>query len=275
MKRIIFLTVVMVLAGYRLHAQEKTVVELWKTDSVLKTPESVLLDPYTKTIYISNIDGEPWGKDGKGSIGKIGADGKNLVVDWVKGLQAPKGMGLYKDKLYVADVDEIVVIDVKAAKIAQRIPVAGSVNLNDVTVSPTGDVYVSDSKTGEIHLLRNGVLSKYLSGLNGINGVLSTADGFYFVAKGALYKANAGEHIKLAEGMEPSTDGVVQTKSGDFIVSSWVGVVYYIKKDGSKTELLNTMERKLTSADIDFDPVNNILYVPTFFSNTVVAYQVK
>ena len=265
----------MVLAGYRLHAQEKTVVELWKTDSVLKTPESVLLDPYTKTIYISNIDGEPWGKDGKGSIGKIGADGKNLVVDWVKGLQAPKGMGLYKDKLYVADVDEIVVIDVKAAKIAQRIPVAGSVNLNDVTVSPTGDVYVSDSKTGEIHLLRNGVLSKYLSGLNGINGVLSTADGFYFVAKGALYKANAGENIKLAEGMEPSTDGVVQTKSGDFIVSSWVGVVYYIKKDGSKTELLNTMERKLTSADIDFDPVNNILYVPTFFSNTVVAYQVK
>jgi len=184
-------------------------------------------------------------------------------------------MGLYKDKLYVADVDEIVVIDVKATKIAQRIPVAGSVNLNDVTVSPTGDVYVSDSKTGEIHLLRNGVLSKYLSGLNGINGVLSTADGFYFVAKGALYKANAGEHIKLAEGMEPSTDGVVQTKSGDFIVSSWVGVVYYIKKDGSKTELLNTMERKLTSADIDFDPVNNILYVPTFFSNTVVAYQVK
>ncbi len=275
MKRIIFLTVVFVLAVILLQAQERTVVQLWKTDSILKVPESTLFDQAAKTIFISNIDGEPWGKDGKGSIGKMGSDGKNIVVDWVTGLNAPKGMGLYKGKLYVADVDEIVIIDVNAAKIEKHIPVAGAGTLNDVTVSPGGDVYVSDSKKGDIYLLNKGAVKKYLSGLDGINGVLSTKDGLYFVAKGALYKANAGQHLKIAEGMEPSTDGVVQTRSGDFIVSSWVGAVYYIKKDGSKTELLNTMDIKLSSADIDFDPVNEVLYVPTFYGNSVYAYQVK
>ncbi|MFT4022246.1 MAG: ATP/GTP-binding protein [Flavihumibacter sp.] len=275
MKRIIFLTAVFVLAAYLLHAQEKTLVELWKTDAVWKVPESVLPDPASKTLYVSNIDGEPWGKDGKGSIGKMGSDGKNLVVEWVKGLNAPKGMGLYKGKLYVADVDELVVIDVKAAKIEKHIPVAGAGTLNDVTVAANGDVYVSDSKNGEIFRYSKGEITKYLSDLQGINGVLSTADGFYFVAKGALYKVNAGGHIKIADGMEPSTDGIEQTRSGDFIVSSWSGAVYYIKKDGSKTELLNTIDKKINAADIGYDPANGTLYVPTFFHNSVYAYQVK
>lgn len=267
-------TLILLFAG-SLQAQERTVVKLWSTDSVLKVPESVLYDPYSKTCYISNIDGKPDGKDQKGSIGKIGSDGKNLVVEWVTGLSAPKGMGLYKGTLYVADVDEVAEIDVASAKITRRTPVIGAGFLNDITIAANGDVYVSDSKNGTIHTIKNGKAEKFLGGLEGINGILSTVDGFYFVAKGALYKSSPGKHIKIAEGMEPSTDGIEQTKSGDFIVSSWVGVIYYVKKDGSKTEILNTMERKLTTADIGFDPVNEVIFVPTFFSNTVTAYQLK
>src|SRR5215470_772449 len=87
---------------------QHSVTKLWETDTILKVPESVLLDADNKVLYVSNIDGtDGWAKDGKGSIGKIGLDGKIIAVDWVPGLDAPKGLGLYKGKLYAADIDEI------------------------------------------------------------------------------------------------------------------------------------------------------------------------
>jgi hypothetical protein len=74
-------------------AQKHQLIKKWETDTVLKVPESVLFDAGNKVLYESNIDGtDPWGKDGKGSIGKIGLDGKIIKVDWVSGLNAPKGM---------------------------------------------------------------------------------------------------------------------------------------------------------------------------------------
>ncbi len=75
--------------------------------------------------------------------------------------------------------------------------------------------------------------------------------------------------------MDESTDGIVQTTSKDFIVSCWNGIIYHVKDDGNKEELLDTRAQKLNTADIGFDAVNNILYVPTFFNNKVVAYQLK
>ena len=75
--------------------------------------------------------------------------------------------------------------------------------------------------------------------------------------------------------MESSTDGIEQTKNGDFIVSSWNGMVYYVKADGTKETLLNTTAEQSKTADIGFDAKSNIIYVPTFFKNTVVAYQLK
>ena len=100
-----------------LFAQHK-LEKIWETDSVLKVPESVLFDGDNKVLYATNIDGtDPWGKDGKGSVAKVGLDGKVIATEWVSGLNAPKGMGLYKGKLYVADLNELVVIDIAGGKI--------------------------------------------------------------------------------------------------------------------------------------------------------------
>ncbi len=260
-----------------LFAQEKQLVKLWETDSVLKTPESVLYDPTGKLLYISNIDGDPGKKDGAGSIGKMSPDGKELVVEWVKGLNGPTGMGLQGNTLWVADVDGVVAIDTKKASIESRIPIAGAGFLNDVSVGPNGDVYVTDSKNGNIHLIRDGKASLLLSNITGINGVLANNTGLYYLAKGALYKAGTGgaAATKIADGMEESTDGVEMTPSGDFIVSSWVGVVYYVKADGAKTVLLDGKAQKRSSADIGYDRNAGVVYIPTFFSNTVAAYQLK
>jgi hypothetical protein len=39
--------------------------------------------------------------------------------------------------------------------------------------------------------------------------------------------------------------------------------------------LLDTREQKRNSADIGYNPKDKIIYVPTFFKKSVVAYQLK
>jgi len=253
------------------------VSKLWQTDSVLKVPESVLYDGAHKLLYFSNIDGDPSTKDGKGSIGKMGVDGKIIKIDWVSGLDAPKGLGLYKGNLYVSDVDNIVIIDVAKGAIVKKIPIDGAKFLNDVTVDANGVVYIADSQTGKVHMLKNGAVSVFHEGFKRPNGLLAVAGELYVLASGELFKLDkTGKSMtKIAEGMDASTDGIEQVKDGEFVVSSWSGVIYYVKKDGSKEQLLDTRAEKSNTADIGYDPQHKIIYVPTFMKKSVAAYQLK
>lgn len=257
-------------------AQNPQLVKLWETDSTLKVPESVLYHAENKTLYVSNIDGKSAEKDLKGSISKISLDGKNIVSGWIINLSAPKGMGLYNNTLFIADIDEVVVADIKSAKVIQRIPIQGAVFLNDVTVDKKGIVYVSDSRTGKVHRIENKTVSTYIENKMGVNGLLSVDEDLFLAVKDTLFKADKNKTLTVVTtGMDESSDGVVQTAEKDFIVSCWNGVIYYIKADGSKSVLLDTRVEKSNTADIGFDPVNKIIYVPTFFKNTVAAYQLK
>jgi len=260
---------------FRLSAQ-KNLVKLWETDTSLKVPESVYYDKKSDVLYFSNIDGKSNEKDSKGSIGKMDVNGKRVTVNWVTGLHAPKGMGIFEGFLYVADIDVIVVIDIKKEKIIQRIPIEGAVFLNDITIGQNGAVYVSDMKVGKVHRITNGVAEIVLESLKGVNGLLSKGTDLYLLVNGTLWKSTVDKQlIKIAEGMDESTDGLAQTKNGDFIISSWNGIIYYVRADGTKTVLLDTRAEKMNTADIGFDPNKNIIYVPTFFKNKIVAYQLK
>lgn len=259
-----------------LFAQHK-LEKIWETDSVLKVPESVLFDGNNKVLYASNIDGtDPWAKDGKGSVAKVSLDGKVIATEWVSGLNAPKGMGLYKGKLYVADLNELVVIDIAGGKIEKRIAVTGAEGLNDVSVGKNGTVYVSDSKLKKIFVVKDGVSELLLDTLKGPNGVLMRGDDFYLLDAGGMFKMNKDKTLtKITDGMEGGTDGIENISGNDFIVSCWQGVVWYVKADGSKQQLLDSRADKKNSADIGMDAKNKIIYVPTFWRNTIVAYRVK
>ncbi len=75
--------------------------------------------------------------------------------------------------------------------------------------------------------------------------------------------------------MEGGTDGVENVTGKDFIVSCWVGSIWYVKADGSKEHLLDTRDQKINSADIGYDAKNRTVYVPTFWKNSIAAYQLK
>ena len=61
-------------------AAQPKLVKKWESEASFKVPESVYIDKAGKVLYVSNIDGEPWGKDGAGSIGKLGLDGKVIAA---------------------------------------------------------------------------------------------------------------------------------------------------------------------------------------------------
>jgi hypothetical protein len=252
------------------------VTKLWTTDSVLAIPESVLFDAQNQLLYASLIDGKPDSADGTGGVAKVGLDGKIRDANWVTGLDAPKGLGKHDNTLYAADLTQVDVIDISSGKLLRRIPVAGSVFLNDITIDANGVVYVSDSQTGKVHRIENGNVTTYLENLKRPNGLLAVGNDLYVLASGSLYKAGADKKLTpITEGMDESTDGIEQVAPGEFLVSCWNGIVYYVKADGSKQTLFDTRPEKISSADIGYNVKNKIIYVPTFFGKSIAAYQLK
>ncbi|MGV8878383.1 MAG: ATP-binding protein [Sphingobacteriaceae bacterium] len=257
------------------NAQHHKLTKLWETDSVVNLPESVMPALKEKFIFASQMGNSVTDKDGIGGVAKIGLDGKMLDADWITGLNAPKGMGRFGDILYAADIDEVVVIDIAKGKVIKKIPVEGAEFLNDITVDDKGVVYVSDSKTQKVHRVEKGQVSTYLENIAGLNGLKSVGKDLYVIGGKILYKVNpVKEMTKIAE-LPQGGDGVEPIGNGDFLFSVWGGYIYYVYADGKFELLLDTHEEKRNTADIGYDPIKKIIYVPTFFNKTISAYQLN
>ena len=274
----VLLTAALLTTAASMATAAPTLTKKWETEAVLKTPESVLFDAGAKVLYVSNIDGkQPWTKDGKGSIAKVGLDGKVIAVEWVSGLEAPKGMALHDGHLFVADVDQLVVIDVAKGSIAQRIAVEGAQNLNDVTVDKAGTVYVTDSRAGKVHTVKNGTPELFLENLKGLNGVLAHGDDFYILAEESVIQVGKDKKLtKITEGLIGTADGIENIGGNLFAVSCWRGTVHIVDVEKREKHLvLDTVEQKIQAADLGVNAAERTIYVPTFFDNRVVAYEVN
>jgi len=249
----------------------------WETDSSLKVPESVLFDKANNVLYVSNIDGkEPWKADGKGSIGKVGLDGKIIATDWVSGLEAPKGLGMYNGKLYAADLANLVIIDIASGKIEQKIAIAGAVGLNDIAIDSEGVVYVSDSPGKQVFRFANGKSELFLDKLNGPNGLFINGSDIFILDNQAMHKVNADKTLtKVVDELDGNADGLENVSGNDYIISCWQGLIWHVNTDGTKQMLLDTRNESKNTADIGYDPATKTVYVPTFFKNTIAAYQLK
>jgi sugar lactone lactonase YvrE len=260
-------------------AQAHKLTKVWETEAALKTPESVRLDAGRQVLYVSNIDGEPWAADGKGSIAKLGLDGKVIAAEWVTGLDCPKGLALSDDGkwLYAADAGGIVVIDVDAGRIKDRIAIPDGQQLNDL-VNDKGTLYVSDSKGKKVYRVKDGKVGVYLDDkvLKGPNGLFVHEGALYVLDHDALSRVEKDKSLKLiADGMPGGVDGLENVEGDDFLVSVWSGAVWYVSADGTKELLFDGKAEKTSTADSGWNPATNTLYVPTFFKNTVIAFKVE
>ena len=248
--------------------------EAWQADSSLFTPESVLWLPESKFFYVSEIGENP----GEGAIAQMDGQGKVLNPYWVKGLDAPKGMGLYKDTLFVADLKQLVLIDTRAEKVVRKIAVPGAVFLNDITVGPKGTVYISDTRQGKIYAYKDGAITTFLQQpeTKDANGLLLRNDTLWILAAGGLYACPTKDKtLQLFSDGVKGGDGLTFVNDTAQIASVWKGLVYYVSTDGTSRLLLDTQDKGSNTADLHYVPALQLLVVPTFQGQGVTAYRIK
>jgi sugar lactone lactonase YvrE len=241
------------------------------------------------------MQGDPFTKDKNGFISKVDVDGKIIKLKWIEGLNAPKGLTISKGKLYAADVNELVEIDIKKSKITKKLEAAGATFLNDVTVDTNGNIYVSDMFNDSIYKLDSfGQLTKWLyspkleapNGLHYEKGQLIVAswghptNGFAPSVVGHLKSISLkNKEIKsLGNGQPVGTlDGIESDKNGNYFVSDWVGGnLLYIQPDGNFKSLVT-----LTQGAADHEVIHdkNLLILPMMNiddgSGKLIAFEIK
>lgn len=260
---------------------------IWETPG-LSNPESVIYHTQSDILLVSNINGSPIEKDGNGYISKIMLDGTILNKQWVVGLNAPKGLAIHDNTLYVADIDTLVMIDIPSGNIINRYQVADAKFLNDVVANKEGDVFVSDTLLNRIHRWHNGQFKLWLespelenpNGLHveGENLILGTwgvmTDGFETKIPGHLKSISIKDKSINSLGGTPigNLDGVESNGKDGYYVTDWmVGKLYSINKKGTASLLLE-LEQGLADHEVILN--QNLILLPMMKNDKLVAYKI-
>ncbi len=258
-----------------------------------QTPESVLHDSIADVYLVSNINGGPLATDGNGFISRLQPDGSVQTLKWIDGagagvtLNAPKGMGMSGDTLFVADITAVRLFDRVTGTPIGRWNVPGSSFLNDIAVDTSGVVYVSDSglRAGPDGFAPSGTDAVYRFDPDGTptritagdplgrpNGLAAGPDRLVLVSfgSGAVFQIDPtnGQTSGLPRPPAGQLDGVVRTSQGALLVSSWEGqAVYRMGPGGQFTTVVDSVE---APADIGYDARRDRLLIPLFTSNRVM-----
>jgi len=271
-------------------AADPILLPAWQTDIVFEQPESVVLDQQRNILYVSNVNGNPSDVDGNGYITKLGLDGKLITQHWIEGLNAPKGMAIIGDTLYVADINELVAIDIANNKISQRFLAKEAKFLNDVVADANGTIYVSDMATNTLYRLNDNKFESWINDakLENPNGLLIEGedliigswgvmtDGFATAVPGHLKTVSiSSKAINSLGDATPAgnLDGVEADGEGNYFVTDWmVGKLLHITPAGISTTLLSLTQG---SADLTVLAEQELIIIPMMLSGNVLAYHIK
>src|SRR5688572_17811349 len=120
-------------------------------DLGLKQPAAALHDTGADVYLVSNVDGADLARDGNGFISRFSPEGVLLQLKWIDGraggvvLDAPKGMAIAGDKLYVADIDHVRTFELATGKPLGKVGIVSASFLGPVAADPAGTVYAADT----------------------------------------------------------------------------------------------------------------------------------
>ncbi|NIM51665.1 MAG: hypothetical protein GTO22_20865 [Gemmatimonadales bacterium] len=257
-------------------------------DVGFRTPESVLHDPAADVYLVTNINGDPLEKDGNGFISRLAPDGSVLALRWIDGTQegitlnAPKGMGISGDTLFVADIDAVRLFDrTSGAPLGSR-EITGATFLNDVAVGPDGTVYVTDSGFGAnfepsgtdalYKFEADGQATAVAQGesLGHPNGISAKTAWIVLVTSGTgrvfLVESTSGMAEPLPQPPKGQLDGVCQLDDGSLLLSSWEGQAVFRMQGGQYSVVVDSVE---APADIGYDAQRNRVLIPLFMADRV------
>lgn len=281
------LVIMLAISSYS-HASE--LAAIWEIDG-FKMPESVVWDKHRDQGYVSNMNMNPFDRDANGSISLIQSDGKTHQIDWITGLHSPKGMELIGNFLYVADVNELVVINVETASITARYSAPKSPVLNGITKTKDGDIYVSDWTGNRIYKLHEQELLEWLHSpkLESPNGLFAKGKYLYVAAWGKNPKPDFSTQTsgklkrislktKAIEDLYPNDktfmnlDGIHRKKSSWLVTDFMKGDLIVLDKNGRVSQRYNIGQ---SAADFFYQDKGKLVIVPFLMQNRVTAYQLK
>ena len=264
----------------------------------VKTPESVRYDPELDVFYVSNVNGNPSQHDGNGFIEVIRADStgappKMLVESGKNGakLDAPKGLAIAGDTLWVADINHVRAFNRKTGAPVADIDLSSQKAqfLNDIVIGPDGAVWVTDTGilfdakgamshpgTDQIFKIVGRKVTAFKpDSLHGPNGITwDNANARFIVVPfdgKSLETWKEGDKTTGTLATGPGGyDGVELLSDGRVLVSSWADSSVNVVQNGTLTKLIGGVNGP---ADIGVDTKRGIVAIPQFSDNKVVFYK--
>ena len=262
--------------------------EVWRTGG-FEAPESVAYDAASNSLFVSNMNGADFvAKDGNGYISRLDAGGDVVARKWIEGLHSPKGLDIADGHLFVADVEQLVEIDIATATVVNRFDVAGALLFNDVAASPDGSVFVSETLSNAIYRLRDGKFDLFVQdpALEGPNGLFVEGDRLIVASVGDLsggFDNRQPSNVKIVDlttkqitdfgPSEPigGLDGLEPAGDGTYLVTDFFdGKLLSVSPNGDVMEL---MELGPGSADLEFVPAMALVVVPIMNEGAVVGFE--
>lgn len=262
--------------------------------SGMKTPESARYDTAQDLWFVSNINGNPSQKDGNGFIVRLTADGAAMdSMPFIEGgrkgvtLNAPKGMALVGDTLWVADIDALRAFNARTGAPIASVEIKGSAFLNDVVAGPDGSVYITDTGVrfddkGQMTHPGPDCIVQVIGrqyrrvvtfpGQPGPNGIAYDASGQRFLIN-AFASANffawkpgmaTADSIGVGAG---AGDGLELLADGRAAYTSWADSSLSVFANGTSSTLMKGLP---SPADIGYDTRRQRLAVPLFNDGKVV-----
>jgi sugar lactone lactonase YvrE len=261
-----------------------------------KHPESAKYDAGLDVWYVSNINGDPFAKDGNGFISSLKGDGSMDSLEFIAGgkngvtLNGPKGMAIVGDTLWVADIDAVRGFNRRTGAPLTSVDLKGQARfLNDIAAGPDA-IYITDSGFGpdgkgglghpgpdQIFRVAGGkaTLAFKNSALAAPNGIAWDSAGGRFIIGpfgGKTMHAWAPGQTKLtALGDTPGqTDGIEVIGPGRILFTSWADSSLDVLQNGKVTPV---SAKVASPADIGVDLKRGRVAIPQLMENRVAFRQ--
>jgi hypothetical protein len=250
----------------------------------LSIPESALYDKTQNAIYVSNVNSikssNPW-TNNNGYISKLDKNGKVINLKWATGLQSPKGLAVYKNNLFVSDLNQVVKINTTTGKIVEKfLAPKGIKMLNDIACDKQKEVcFVSDTGTKQIFELSKSGKFTLLYDKEKVKH--PEQNGLYIDQESLIMQGEVGKlkslNLKtkkvttISNDLGISIDGITKYKERGYIVSTWSGGIYFVDNSGKTKQILGD---GFNTADIFYSNDLDLLLVPDF-AHHILAYKVN
>jgi hypothetical protein len=256
----------------------------WQIEN-LDQPESVVINPQQNALYISNINGQPNELNGQGYISKVSTEGEVIDKYWLKNLDAPKGMAIYKGYLYIADMQHVYKVNISQARIVKQFKAEQASMLNDISIADDGSVFISDLIAGGIYRIIDDQITAWFNhqdlphpnGLLWHQGKLLIASwglgmrhDFTTQTAGSIYSLNIHDpKLLMLKGSEQlgNLDGLIQHKDAIY-VSDWISGELFKVQDHQSRKILS-----LKPGLADIAKAGSLLLAPSMLDGTLSAWQ--